>query len=148
MNINWSCKAFDSLTPFELYSLLQLRNEVFVVEQNCVYQDCDDKDQRSYHFMGWKQNKLVAYTRLLPAELAYEETSIGRVVTSPSIRGTKIGKELMIRSIDKLHELFGKSPIRIGAQLYLKRFYEALGFIQNSNIYLEDGIEHIIMIRN
>ena len=147
MNINWSCKAFDSLTPFELYSVLQLRNEVFVVEQNCVYQDCDDKDQLSYHFMGWKQNKLVAYTRLLPTELAYEEISIGRVVTSPSIRGTKIGKELMRRSIDKLHKLFGKSPIRIGAQLYLKRFYEALGFIQNSNIYLEDGIEHIIMIR-
>ncbi len=148
MNINWSCKAFDSLTPFELYSILQLRNEVFVVEQNCVYQDCDDKDQRSYHFMGWKQNKLVAYTRLLPAGLSYEEISVGRVVTSPSIRRIKIGKELMIRSIDKLHELFGKSTIKIGAQLYLKHFYESLGFIQNSDVYLEDGIEHIKMIRN
>lgn len=148
MYINWSCKPFNDLSPFELYSILQLRNEVFVVEQNCVYQDCDDKDQKSYHFMGWDQNKLVAYARLLPAGLSYEEISIGRVVTSPSIRRIKIGKELMIRSIDKLHELFGKSTIKIGAQLYLKHFYESFGFKQNSNVYLEDGIEHIKMIRN
>src|SRR5450759_5590166 len=86
MNITWSCKAFNTLTPDELYSILQLRNEVFVVEQNCVFQDCDDKDQQSYHFMGWQHNKLIAYTRLMPAGLAYEEISIGRVIISPSIR--------------------------------------------------------------
>jgi ElaA protein len=148
MNVNWSCKPFNDLSPSELYSILQLRNEVFIVEQNCVYQDCDDKDQNSYHFMGWDQNKLVAYTRLLPAGLSYKEISIGRVVTSPSIRRTKIGKELMVRSIDKLHELFGRSAIKIGAQLYLKHFYESLGFIQHSDVYLEDGIEHIKMICN
>lgn len=148
MNINWSCKAFNALTPHELYSILQLRNEVFVVEQKCPYQDCDDKDQRSYHFMGWKQHKLIAYTRLLPPGVAYEETSIGRVVTSPSIRGTKTGRELMNKSIAKLHELFGKSAIKIGAQLYLKNFYGSLGFTQCSDIYLEDGIEHVKMIRN
>ncbi|MDB5199110.1 MAG: GCN5-related N-acetyltransferase [Chitinophagaceae bacterium] len=148
MNINWSCKAFNTLTPHELYSILQLRSEVFVVEQNCVYLDCDDKDQNSYHFMGWDQNKLVAYTRLLPAGLAYQEISIGRVVTSFSIRRTKIGKELMVRSINKLHELFGKLPIKIGGQHYLKNFYELLGFIQCSDVYLEDGIEHIKMILN
>lgn len=148
MNVTWYCKAFDSLTPVELYSILQLRNEVFVVEQNCVYQDCDDKDQQSYHFMGWQQNKLVAYTRLIPGGVAFAEISIGRVVTSPSIRGTKIGKQLMQRSIEKLHELFGKIPIKIGAQLYLKGFYESLGFIKCSDLYLEDGIEHIKMIRN
>ena len=148
MNINWTCKAFNSLTPGELYSLLQLRNEVFVVEQNCVYQDCDDKDRQSHHFMGWQQNKLVAYTRLLPAGAAYEEISIGRVATSPTVRNTGIGKELMVRSIEKLHELFGESPIKIGAQLYLKKFYESLGFIQCSDVYLEDGIEHIKMTRN
>lgn len=148
MNITWYCKAFDSLTPVELYSILQLRNEVFVVEQNCVYQDCDDKDQQSYHFMGWQQNKLVAYTRLIPGGVAFAEISIGRVVTSRSIRGTKIGKQLMQRSIEKLHELFGKIPIKIGAQLYLKGFYESLGFIKCSDLYLEDGIEHIKMIRN
>jgi ElaA protein len=147
MNIKWICRQFSDLTPNELYSILQLRNEVFVVEQNCVYQDCDDNDQLSHHFMGWQQNKLVAYTRLIPAGITYEEISIGRVVTSPSIRRTKIGKELMLRSIDKIHELFGNSPIKIGAQLYLKHFYESLGFIQCSQIYLEDGIKHIKMLR-
>ena len=148
MNITWSCKTFNSLTPVELYSILQLRNEVFVVEQNCVYQDCDNIDQNSYHFMGWQQNRLVAYTRLIPSGVAFEEISIGRVVTSPSIRRTKVGKELMIRSIEKLYELYGKCKIKIGAQLYLKSFYESLGFIKNSDMYLEDGIEHIKMICN
>lgn len=148
MIINWECKPFNNLTPDELYCILKLRIEVFVIEQNCVFQDCDDKDQESYHYMGWQKNKLVAYTRLMPAGLAYEEISIGRVVTSPIVRHSHIGKELMYNSIEKLHELFGKLPIKIGAQLYLKRFYESLGFIQSSKIYLEDGIKHIKMIRN
>jgi ElaA protein len=147
MNITWYCKSFNELAPDELYSILQLRNEVFVVEQNCVYQDCDDLDRKSHHFMGWQHNKLVAYTRLIPAGVVYEQLSIGRVVTSPSVRGTKTGKELMQRSIDKIQELYGKNSIKIGAQLYLKRFYESLGFIQCSDTYLEDGIEHIKMIR-
>ncbi len=148
MIIHWECKPFNTLTPDELYSILKLRIEVFVIEQNCVFQDCDDKDQESYHYMGWQKNKLVAYTRLMPAGLAYEEISIGRVVTSPIVRHSHIGKELMTNSIEKLHDLFGKLPIKIGAQLYLKRFYESLGFIQSSKIYLEDGIKHIKMIRN
>lgn len=148
MNISWCCKSFDTLTSAELYSILQLRNEVFVVEQNCVYQDCDDKDPESHHLLGWHQNKLVAYTRLIPAGVAYNEISIGRVVTSLSVRGNKIGKELMQQSIEKLYELFGKMPIMIGAQLYLKNFYESFGFIQCSDIYLEDGIEHIKMTLN
>lgn len=147
MDIHWACKDFISLTPPELYSILQLRNEVFVVEQHCPYQDCDDKDPQCWHFMGWLSNKLVAYTRLLPAGLAYEEMSIGRVVTSPAIRGTQTGRKLMERSIEKLHELYGRSAIKIGAQLYLKTFYESLGFEQCSEMYLEDGIEHIEMIR-
>lgn len=146
--INWECKSFNELSNEELYKILQLRIEVFVVEQNCVFQDCDDKDQASFHFLGWRQNKLVAYTRLMPAGIAYEETSIGRVVTSPSARGSQTGRELMIRSIDKLYELFGRSPIKIGAQLYLKKFYSSLGFIACSDIYLEDGIEHIKMKLN
>ena len=148
MNIKWFCKTFEGLTPHELYSILQLRNEVFVVEQNCVFQDCDDKDQGSLHFMGWRQNDLVAYSRLMPAGLAFEEVSIGRVVTSPSVRKNKVGKELMLQSIEKINELFGKVPVKIGAQLYLKHFYELQGFLQASDVYLEDGIEHIKMIRN
>lgn len=148
MNTIWLCKAFNSLSPAELYAILQLRNEVFIVEQNCTYQDCDNIDQHSFHFMGWQNNKLVAYTRLIPAEVTFNEVSIGRVVTSPHVRGTKLGRELMERSIEKLHQLFGNSAIKIGAQLYLKKFYESLGFIACSDVYLEDGIEHIKMLRN
>ena len=144
--INWLCKKFDDLTPHELYAILQLRNEVFVVEQNCVFQDADNKDQSSFHLMGWMDDKLVAYTRLVPPGIAYKEPSIGRVVTSPSLRKTGIGRELMERSIEQIIELFGTNPIKLGAQLYLKNFYESLGFIQSSDIYLEDGIEHIEMI--
>ncbi len=147
MNIDWTCKHFSELSLRELYSILQLRNEVFIVEQNCPYQDCDGTDHESFHFMGWQKNKLVAYTRLIPAGISYTEISIGRVVTSSAIRGTKTGRELMNRSIEKIYELFQVQPIKIGAQLYLKHFYESLGFETCSEIYLEDGIEHIKMLR-
>lgn len=145
--MNWSLKKFEDLTPHELYAILQLRNEVFVVEQNCVYQDADNKDKFSFHLMGWKGDQLMAYTRLIPAGIAYTEPSIGRVVTSPSVRGTGAGRELMQRSIDHIYKLFGKQPIRIGAQLYLKQFYSSLGFEPIGDIYLEDGIEHIEMVK-
>lgn len=138
-------KDFETLTPHELYAILQLRNEVFVVEQNCVFQDADNKDQHCYHIMVWQNNLLAAYTRLVPAGIAYEEPSIGRVVTSPQVRGTGMGRELMQFSIRILYQLWGKMPITIGAQLYLRNFYESLGFQQSSEIYLEDGIEHIKM---
>ena len=147
MPIQWVLKKFDDLSPHEVYAILQLRNEVFVVEQNCVFQDADDKDQNSYHFMGFDGNKLVAYTRLVPAGEIYVQPSIGRVVTSPSVRGIGTGRELMLGSIAAVEKLFGAGPIKIGAQLYLKKFYESLGFQQVSDIYLEDGIEHIYMIR-
>jgi ElaA protein len=145
--MNWICKKFDELTPRELYAILQLRNIVFVVEQNCVYPDMDDKDQLSFHFMGWEGKKLVAYTRLMAVRVYYaDHPAIGRVVTSPDVRNSGIGRELMKLSIEKAHELFNFSAIKIGAQLYLKKFYESLGFRQTSDIYLEDGIEHIEMI--
>jgi len=145
--INWNFKKFEELTPSELYAIMQLRNEVFVVEQNCVYQDADNKDLLSYHLMGWNQQKLVAYTRILAPGIAFEEASIGRVVTSPSVRRTGIGFELMNRSISKTTELFGNFPIRIGAQLYLQKFYTSLGFEKDSDTYLEDNIPHIEMVR-
>ena len=144
--LTWSCKNFNDLTPQELYAIMQLRNEVFVVEQNCVYQDADNKDQLSYHFMGFENEKLVAYTRIVPAGVSFSDVSIGRVVTSPSLRRTGFGKELMERTIEEVYKLFGKVPIHIGAQLYLKKFYEALGFQQSSKPYFEDGIEHIEMM--
>jgi len=147
MNLNWVIKKFSELSPEELYSIIKLRNEVFVVEQNCVFQDADDKDQASSHLMGLKNNKLVAYTRIIPPGIAYEEPSIGRVVTSPAERGTGLGKELMEESIRQLYLLHGNASIKIGAQLYLLKFYSSLGFQQSSDIYLEDGIEHIEMTK-
>lgn len=147
MNITWLIKKFDDLTVQELYAILRLRSEVFVVEQNCVFQDMDNKDQSSYHLMGWENNVLVAYTRLVSPGTAYQFSSIGRVVTSQAARGTGIGKRLMDKSIEELEKLFGKVPIKIGAQLYLKEFYNSFGFKQSSDIYDEDGIDHIEMIR-
>lgn len=145
--INWSYKNFNKLLPGELYAILQLRNEVFVVEQNCVFQDADDKDQPSLHLMGWREHKLVAYTRIVPPGLSYKEPSIGRVVTSPLERGKGTGHELMKVSINKVYELYGICNIKIGAQLYLKKFYESHGFVQTGDIYLEDGIDHIEMTK-
>ena len=147
MKLEWSLKKFDALTPYELYAVLQLRNQVFVVEQHCVFQDADDKDLHCYHLMGFYQNTLMAYTRLVPPGIIYPEISIGRVVTSPLFRGRGAGKELMQKSIDAAHELFGIKVIKIGAQLYLKKFYEGFGFQQTSDVYIEDGISHIYMIK-
>jgi ElaA protein len=142
----WLCKKFDDLAPHELYAILQLRNEVFVVEQNCVFQDADNKDQYCYHLMGWQENDLAAYSRILPLEISYSESSIGRIVTSPNARGNGIGRALVKQSIEELYILFGKIPIKIGAQLYLQKFYESFGFKQTSDIYLEDDIPHIEML--
>jgi ElaA protein len=148
MQIVWQLKNFDALTAKELYDILQLRSEVFVVEQNCVYLDMDGKDEGSFHFCGYHQNKLIAYTRLLPPGLSYTEASIGRVVTSPSVRRSGAGRLLMQQSIKTVHDLFGTVPIKIGAQLYLKAFYESFGFILKGEVYLEDGIEHIAMLKS
>ena len=144
----WVRKKFDELTVHELYAILQLRNEVFAIEQNCVYPDMDDKDQASYHLMCWQDNKLVAYTRIIPPGVIYKEASIGRVVTSPALRRKGMGKELMQRSTRWIEELYGKIPIRIGAQTYLIKFYNDLGFQTSGDVYLEDGIDHIQMIKS
>jgi len=145
MNLRWELKKFDTLSPAALYAIMQLRNEVFVVEQNCVYQDADGKDPKCYHCMGWDGTTLVAYTRIIPQGISYPEASIGRVVSSPRYRGTGAGRELMALSIKHTFELFNCNTIKIGAQLYLKKFYEALGFVQSSGTYLEDNIPHIEM---
>ena len=145
--ISWIVKKFDDLSVRELYSILRLRSEVFVVEQNCVFQDMDNKDQSSWHLMGWENDALVAYTRLIPPGVAYPSASIGRVVTCRTTRGTGIGKLLMERSIEEAKRLFGSAPIKIGAQLYLREFYNSFGFEQSSDVYDEDGIDHIEMIR-
>ena len=147
MNLSWHCKKFDELTVHELYAIIRLRNEVFVVEQNCVFQDADDKDQASFHFMGWDPEKLIAYARIVPPGVIYTEASIGRVVISPAARRSGLGRELIQESIKQLFLLFGKSPIRIGAQMYLRDFYKELGFEATGKEYIEDGIDHLEMIK-
>ena len=144
--LSWTCKKFDELTPNELYAILQLRSEVFIVEQNCAYQDADGKDTYAHHLMCKKDDQLIAYTRILPPEISYVESSIGRVVTSPLVRKSGIGKILMRKSIETARSLYPQAFIKIGAQLYLKQFYESFSFIQTSEIYLEDGIPHIEML--
>ncbi len=144
--MTWACKPFDELTPHELYAILRLRSEVFVVEQNCIFLDMDDKDQSCWHLMGWQGDLLAACSRLVPPGLSFPEASIGRVVSSPKVRGTGAGKELMLQSIQHLHTIWGKQSISIGAQTYLKKFYGSLGFEVAGEPYIEDNIEHIEMI--
>lgn len=147
-SINWEVKSFEGLTNKELYSILQLRAEVFILEQNCPYQDMDGKDIFSFHLMGTdERNHLIAYARLLPEDVSFKEVSIGRVVTSPLARRMGAGVQLMQNALEVIEQKHGKVPIRIGAQLYLKKFYERFGFVKASEMYLEDGIEHIEMLR-
>ncbi|MEO9209790.1 MAG: GNAT family N-acetyltransferase [Ginsengibacter sp.] len=145
-NIIWKCQPFSELSTLELYKILQLRNEVFVVEQDCPYQDCDGKDLEAYHLSAWNEDYVLAYTRLLPIGISYPDAaSIGRVLTSPIARKQELGKILMQKSIEKIQELFGDIPVKIGAQTYLKKFYESFSFFQIGEGYLEDGIPHISM---
>lgn len=147
MSPTQSIKAFHELSLNELYAILKLRAEVFVVEQNCVYQDLDGKDQASYHVMLHLNDELVAYSRLVPAGLSYTEVAIGRVITASSVRGTGLGRKLMEYSIENCHQLWGNGPIRLSAQVYAKDFYASLGFVAEGEEYLEDGIPHIEMLK-
>lgn len=146
--LHFSCLPFDQLTPRELYAIMALRQEVFVVEQNCPYLDADGKDIEAWHLMGRDEGgRLLAYTRLLPEGVSYPGySSIGRVVSAPAARGTGAGRLVMQRSIDLCRHLFGPLPVKIGAQTYLLRFYESLGFRSTGEEYLEDGIPHTKMI--
>jgi ElaA protein len=141
------CKPFESLTPRELYAILKLRSEIFVVEQKCIFLDMDDKDQECQHLMLHHNRELMAYARIVPAGVTFEQPSIGRVVSSYASRGKGFGRQLMKLSIENCIRLYGNKPIKIGAQLYLKSFYESFGFVSQDDIYDEDGIDHVHMIR-
>ena len=145
MQLDWRYNSFDELNAAELYAIIQLRNKVFVVEQDCVYLDTDGKDTSCYHLAGWDDKNLVAYCRLLPPGLAFKEASIGRVVTAPAYRNAGMGRTLMKQAIALTLQEFTCNKIIIGAQLYLKDFYASLGFIPISETYLEDNIPHIEM---
>lgn len=151
--IEWKICRYDELSIDELYEILRLRSEVFVVEQNCVYQDMDGLDCKCYHVMGWRDNELIAYARILPegvdpyklvGEGNEHHGGIGRVIVAPAHRG--IGHELMTKTIEAYNQVIGEDiPCIIHAQAHLKRFYESHGFRQSSGICIIDGIDHIEM---
>lgn len=134
-------KHFSEMDKKTLYTALMLRNEVFVVEQACCYQDCDGKDLDAYHLLCY-DSELVGYLRILPSGISYEEASIGRVVVKESHRGLALGRKMMLAAVEYLNE-----PIRISAQEYLVDFYKSLGFEKTSQMYLEDGIPHVEMFK-
>lgn len=141
-------KQYEFLTSEELYQVLQLRAEVFIVEQDCVYQDIDGKDDKAVHVLGYKGDQLVAYTRIFKPGDYFEKASIGRVVVREQERAHKYGYDLMKASIQAVSDYFDVTTIKISAQEHLSRFYNNLGFIQVGKGYLEDGIPHIAMIKN
>jgi ElaA protein len=145
--MNFQIKKFQELVLNELYQLLQLRSEVFVVEQNCVYQDIDGKDEKALHLIGTFENEIVAYVRIFKPGDYFEEASIGRVVVKQKYRDRKWGYDLMQKAIEVTKSELKETNITISAQLYLQRFYENLGFVKTSEVYLEDDIEHIQMKR-
>lgn len=143
--LEYRIKSYSDLTKDELYVLLQLRSEVFVVEQNCVYQDIDGKDPKAFHVLGFKNEVLIAYTRLFKPGDYFKEASIGRVVVKKEERQHSYGHELMEVSIEAIKEHFKEKVVKISAQSYLKSFYNNLGFKEEGEEYLEDGIPHTAM---
>jgi len=147
MKLRWEWKRFDELTADELYTVLQVRQEVFVLEQNCLYLDADGKDRRSFHLMGFSGNDILAYARIVEPGVSYEEVSIGRILSSEKARGTGAGVELMNQALSRIEQMYGKIPIRISAQTYLLKFYQKFGFESTGKEYLEDEIPHTEMVR-
>lgn len=145
--VNFQVKAFSELTSAEIYELLRLRSEVFVVEQNCVYQDVDNKDQKAFHVLGYKNNELIAYSRIFDSGDYFDIPSIGRIVVKEEERKFKYGHNLVAQSIQFILDNFQDKKILISAQTYLTKFYNSHGFEQVGEGYLEDGIPHIKMIR-
>ena len=146
MNITFYTKVFETLTCTELYEFLQLRSEIFVVEQNCPYQDLDNVDLYCTHVMGYYENKLIAYGRIVPPKVKYSDASLGRIVVKKEYRKHKLGKKLIEFILSELKMKFPNEKIRISAQSYLLDFYKDFGFIQVSEEYLEDAIPHCEMV--
>ncbi|MBS9461310.1 GNAT family N-acetyltransferase [Flagellimonas sp. 389] len=138
-------KTFNELSNKELYDIMRLRSEVFVVEQNCIYQDLDDKDQKALHVFGKKDEKIVAYTRIFKPGDYFDATSIGRVVVAKEERKYGYGKLIMEASLAEISKRFSDVAVELSAQTYLVKFYTDLGFASYGEEYLEDGIPHIRM---
>ncbi|MEC4113129.1 GNAT family N-acetyltransferase [Myroides pelagicus] len=146
-SIHWHTKLFDELTVNELYDILRLRTDIFVVEQNCAYPELDNKDKKCLHVFATLQNQVIACARIVPPGLSYPQISIGRVAVDVTHRKDGMGRTLMQHALLKIIEEFGPQDIQIGAQCYLKDFYGSFGFEPASADYLEDGIPHLDMIR-
>jgi len=146
MHPTWHCLPFEQLSTGQLYGILALRQEVFVVEQNCPYLDADGKDQQSYHVWAEQDGKTLAYARIVKPGVSYPDVAIGRVVTSPSARRTGLGKELVRVTLENVRNLYGEVPIRLSAQSYLLGFYCGFGFEVITEPYMEDGIPHVGMV--
>lgn len=144
--MDWNLKKFKELDSEEMYKILRLRSEVFVIEQDCIYEDCDGKDEKVYHLYLKDNSEVVAYLRILPRNISYEEMSIGRVVVKKSYRGQSIASEMVKRAIQFIEKELDETEIRISAQAHLINFYGSFGFKQVSDEYLEDGIPHIEML--
>jgi ElaA protein len=148
MPLRFDLKHFTELNIDELYTIMRLRQRVFVLEQNCAFVDCDNLDQPGWHLMCYDGDALVGYCRLLPVGVAYPGyASIGRVVSEPDLRRAGYGRLIMAEALRQCKTLFGDARLKIGAQLYLKEFYQSYGFTAIGDIYIEDDIEHVIMIR-
>ncbi len=144
--LNWKLKKFKELKCEEIYKILKIRNEVFIVEQNCAYQDCDDKDKKSYHLYLEDKGEIISYLRILEKGISFDEVSIGRVLVNKNYRSIGIAREMMIKAIDIIEQILNETEIKIQAQSYLVNFYGSLGFKQTSKEYLEDNIPHIDMV--
>ncbi|WP_147804014.1 GNAT family N-acetyltransferase [Alkalicoccus halolimnae] len=146
--MKWTIKSFEELTADELYQILKIRVEIFVVEQECPYPEIDGMDKAAEHLYAVEDNEVKAYARLLPPGTMYQEASIGRVLVAGDKRGTGLGKELMKRAVKNLDENYSQTPIRLQAQEYAEAFYAAFSFQRISDTYLEDNIPHVDMRRN
>jgi ElaA protein len=148
MTIQWQWRSYAELSSLEIHEIFALRQAVFVVEQASLYLDIDGKDLQALHLAAWSGDKLAAYLRLLAPGVSYpDEPSLGRILTAKFARGSGIGRELVARGLEKIHELYPMHPTRIGAQAHLHKFYGSFGFVQSSEPYDEDGIMHIEMMR-
>lgn len=147
MKLRWECKSFNDLSADQMYTILCVRQEVFVLEQECLYLDADGKDRRSHHLMGFDGDELVAYARIVEPGVSYTEVSMGRILTTKGARGTGAGVELMEVGLSDIEKRYGKVPVRISAQTYLLKFYQKFGFESTGKEYLEDEIPHTEMLR-
>ena len=137
---------FEKLTPTQLYDILKLRQDIFMIEQKCLYQDIDNSDSEAHHLLMYEENVLAAYLRIFAPGVKFKEASIGRIVVSPDFRGSSVGKELITTGIRNTFELFKNSDIRIEAQAALKNYYRRFGFVEEGKVYVVDDIDHLQMV--